>query len=147
MVDASLQDGSEVFRVGGGKSVLIESNNSDDTNSVLLIPHSSEGRTCTIAITLINLLILSNRTVTILESIINLDSLSLQATRMTQRKSDPSDPDMWIDLTRFHPWFPYKLELQYFIIVILFCRFQVFLSGSPCRSKPMGQQITRSPYA
>ena len=45
MVDASLQDGSQVFRVGGGKSVLIESNNSDDTNSVLLIPHSSEGRT------------------------------------------------------------------------------------------------------
>ena len=41
VVDTLLQDGSQVFRVGGGKSVLIESNNH---NSVLLIPHSSEGR-------------------------------------------------------------------------------------------------------
>ena len=40
MVDTVLQDGSQVFRVGGGKSVLIESNSH---NSVLLIPHSNEG--------------------------------------------------------------------------------------------------------
>ena len=43
MVDTSLQDGSEVFRVGGGKSVLIGGSGDDNINSFLLTPHSKEG--------------------------------------------------------------------------------------------------------
>ena len=44
VVDTLLQDGSEVFRVGGGKSVQIGSSNShDDTHSILLILRNSEG--------------------------------------------------------------------------------------------------------
>ena len=37
-----LQNGSDMFRVRGGKSVLIGSN-SDDNSSFLLIPRNSEG--------------------------------------------------------------------------------------------------------
>ena len=44
LVDTSLQDTSEVFSVGGGKSVLIGSSSNDNTNSFLLIPQSSEGK-------------------------------------------------------------------------------------------------------
>ena len=40
LVEKSLQNGSEVFRVGGGKSVLLGSNSD---HSFLLIPHSGEG--------------------------------------------------------------------------------------------------------
>ena len=43
LVDTSLQDASEVFKAGGGKSVLIGSSGDDNTNSFLLIPHSREG--------------------------------------------------------------------------------------------------------
>ena len=43
VVDTLLQDGNEVFRVSGGSSVLIGSNNHDDTSSLLLLPRSSEG--------------------------------------------------------------------------------------------------------
>ena len=43
LVDASIQGASEVFRAGGGKSVLIGSSTDDNTDSFLLIPHSSEG--------------------------------------------------------------------------------------------------------
>lgn len=39
----SLQDGNGVFRVGGGKSLLIGSSSNDVTNSFQLIPHSREG--------------------------------------------------------------------------------------------------------
>ena len=62
MVDTSLQDGSEVFRVGGGKSVLIGSSDDDNINSFLLTPHSKEGKemyklsTVTI-VTIVNLLL------------------------------------------------------------------------------------------
>ena len=42
MVDMLLQDGSEVFRMTGGKSVQIGSS-SDDAHSMLLILRTSEG--------------------------------------------------------------------------------------------------------
>ena len=51
--DTLLQDGSEVFRVGGGKSVQIESSSHGDTHSTLLILRSSEGK-IHIIITLLN---------------------------------------------------------------------------------------------
>ena len=45
MEDVLLQDGSEVFRVGGGKSVQIAQNNSshNDAHSVLLILRNVKG--------------------------------------------------------------------------------------------------------
>ena len=45
MEDILLQDGSEVFRVGGGKSVQIAQSNSShtDAHSLLLILRNSEG--------------------------------------------------------------------------------------------------------
>ena len=43
LVDTLLQHGSEVFRTGGGSSILIGGNSPSDTNSLLLIPCNSEG--------------------------------------------------------------------------------------------------------
>ena len=43
MVDVLLHDGSEVFRSGGGKSVLLGSDNHGDHSSVLLTLRNEEG--------------------------------------------------------------------------------------------------------
>ena len=43
MADTLLQDGSEVFRTAGGKSVQIGSSSHEDAHSMLLILRTSEG--------------------------------------------------------------------------------------------------------
>ena len=43
LVDTLLQDGSEVFRAGGGSSILIGGHSPSDTNSLMVIPRNSEG--------------------------------------------------------------------------------------------------------
>ena len=43
MVDTVLEDGGDIFRVGGRKSVLIKSSNHGDASSMLLILSNSEG--------------------------------------------------------------------------------------------------------
>ena len=54
MEDILLQDGSEVFKVGGGKSVQIGNNSHDDTHSLLLILRDSEGTLIIIIVMMCN---------------------------------------------------------------------------------------------
>ena len=56
MADVLLHDGSEVFRSGGGRSVLLGSDNHSDHSSVLLTLRNEEGKVvCTYVCVLISM--------------------------------------------------------------------------------------------